>query len=131
MGGQILRMLTKIDSRMIRQRDPARHRRWWHSPDGDLLVDQDLRTDETIFFELDWEGDAGVRECVRWGRVIGLSTGTLDTGDRLGALAYKQSPIILLDPEVRSARLVEARRFLKGSGVPGVIQEEILSRLRD
>ena len=123
--------MRKVDSRVVRQKNPDRHRRWYRSPEADLLVDWDSRTGDVVSFELDWENTSDLRPYVRWGRGVGLTTGRLDTGDRLGALEYKRSPMVLLDDKLEGGRLDGARLVLRKSGLTPDLQTELLKLLRD
>ena len=123
-------ILRKMDSKIVRQRNPNRHRRWYCSSKIDLLVDMDRKTGNLVSFELDWENSSELRPYVRWGRGVGLTTGRLDTGDTLGALKYKSSPIVFLDDQLIPKRVFAAREVVKRSGIHPELIENLLDRLR-
>lgn len=122
-------MLDKVDSSVVRQPNERRHRRWWHSPEGDLIIDWDRKSGDLVYFEIDWESCGEHRCYVRWGRGVGLSTGVVDTGDNRGALEYKASPVIYFDEELSRDRVRGARAFLSASGISQNIWREIADHL--
>jgi hypothetical protein len=75
-------VLTKIESRVVRQPDSRVRRARSQSAQGDVVLMHDAETGEFLSFELDCEGRRGVqRAYVTWARSIGLRTGAVDAGE--------------------------------------------------
>lgn len=123
-------MLTKIESRVVRQPDSRVRRAWYQSASADVVLHHDAMTGEFLSFEIDWEGRRSVRRAyVTWARGIGLRTGTVDTGEEGGALRYKAAPVVLWDWKVRPTHVQEARRLIEQSSIEEGLRESILRRL--
>ena len=123
-------MLTKIESRVVRQPDSRVRRAWYQSAAADVVLLHDAETGEFLAFEIDWEGRRGVRRAyVTWARAIGIRTGSVDTGEDRGALHYKAAPVVVWDFSVHLGRVEEARRFIERSCIEEGLRESILKRL--
>lgn len=122
-------MLTKIESRVVRQPDSRVRRAWYQSASADVVLQHDAETGEFLGFELDWEGRRGTRRCyVTWAREIGVRTGVVDTGEGDG-LSYKAAPMVLWDFNPRPDLVQEARRLVDRSCIEEGLRESILKRL--
>jgi hypothetical protein len=123
-------MLTKIESRVVRQPDSRVRRAWYQSSSSDVVLLHDAETGEFLSFEIDWEGRRGIRRSyVTWARGIGLRTGYVDTGEEGGALRYKSAPVVLWDFKVRPGHVDDARRLVERSCIEEGLRESILKRL--
>ena len=123
-------MLTKIESRVVRQPDSRVRRAWYQSAAADVILMHDAETGEFLSFEIDWEGRRGVRRAyVTWARSIGIRTGSVDTGEEGGALRYKSSPVVVWDFKIRASHVEEARRLVEQSCIEEGLRDAILKRL--
>jgi hypothetical protein len=122
-------MLTKIESRVVRQPDTRVRRAWYQSAEADVVLLHDADTGSFLSFELEWEGRrGGVRRAhLTWTRAIGLRTGVIDTGER--GLMYKASPVVVWDFKVRPDWVQDARRLVEASCIEEGLRESILKRL--
>jgi len=122
-------MLTKIESRVVRQPDPRVRRAWYQSAAAEVVLHHDADTGALRFFEIDFEGSPGVRRAyVAWARGVGLRTGSVDIDDD-GPLKYKASPVIVWDFRNRPRLIDDARRLIEGSSIEEGLRESILRRL--
>ena len=123
-------MLTKIESRVVRQPDSRVRRAWYQSASADVLLLHDAETGEFLSFEIDWEGRRGIRRSyVTWARGIGIRTGFVDTGEEAGPLQYKSAPIVVWDFKIRPEHVEEARRLIERSCIEEGLRDSILKRL--
>lgn len=123
-------MLTKIESRVVRQPDSRVRRAWYQSASADVVLMHDAETGEFLSFEIDWEGRRGVRRSyVTWARAIGVRTGYVDTGEEGEALSYKAAPVVLWDFKVDPHHIQEARRLIDRSCIEEGLRESVLKRL--
>lgn len=123
-------MLTKIESRVVRQPDSRVRRAWYQSASADVLLLHDADTGEFLSFEIDWEGRRGVRRSyVTWARGIGIRTGYVDTGEEGEALSYKAAPVVLWDLKPNPHHVHEARRLIDRSCIEEGLRESVLKRL--
>jgi hypothetical protein len=87
-------MLTKIESRVVRQPDSRVRRAWSRSAAAEVLLCHVAETGAFLSFEIDFEDRSGVRRAYgTWARGIGLRTGRVDTGED-GPAMYKSSPVV-------------------------------------
>ncbi len=122
-------MLTKIESRVVRQPDSRVRRAWYQSATSDVLLLHDAETGDLLSFEIDWEGRRGIRRShVTWARGIGLRTGYVDTGEEGNVLQYKSSPVVLWDFKVRPGHVEEARRLIERSCIEEGLRLSLLAR---
>lgn len=122
-------MLTKIESRVVRQPDSRVRRAWYQSAAADALLLHDADTGEFLSFELDWESRRGVRRAhLTWTRGVGLRTGTIDTGEG-DALQYKAAPVVIWDFRIRADFVADARRLIEHSCIEEGLREAVLKRL--
>lgn len=112
-------MLRKIDSKMVRQKDPLLRRRWYWSEEADLVVDRDRKTRELVWFELTWV-EGRFRFGCRWGRSEGVVTGAVDLGETGDVLQPKGAPILIPDSEPKPDRMEKARNILRASELPEI-----------
>ena len=122
--------LTKIDTRFLKPAPKHVRRAWYQSPAAEVVLEHDRTTGELLMFEIDWNALDTRRSYVRWDRSIGLRTGQVDTGDSIGSLHYKRSPMIYLDIRLKPRTLDEARRFLWRSGIDEGHRDSLFARLR-
>lgn len=123
-------MLTKIESRVVRQPDSRVRRAWYQSASADVVLFHDAQTGEFLSFEIDWEGRRGVRRAyVAWARGIGLRTGSVDTGEDRGALHYKAAPVVVWDFKVNPLHVEAARGLIERSCIEEGLRESIQKRL--
>ena len=123
-------VLTKIESRVVRQPDSRIRRAWYQSATAEVVLHHDAETGEFLYFEIDWEGRRGVRRSyVTWARAIGVRTGYVDTGEEGDALSYKAAPVVLWDLKPNADHLKEARRLIDRSCIEEGLRESILKRL--
>ncbi|HLY10802.1 MAG TPA: hypothetical protein VKW04_15975 [Planctomycetota bacterium] len=123
-------MLTKIESRVVRQPDSRVRRAWYQSATAEVVLHHDADTGAFLSFEIDFEGCAGVRRAyVCWARGVGVRTGSVNVGDEGGPLKYKASPVVVWDFRNRSRLVDEARRLIEGSSIEEGIRESILRHL--
>jgi len=123
-------MLTKIDTKVVRQPDSRGRRTWYQSASSDAILVHDADTGAFLSFELEWEGRRGVqRSYLTWTRGTGLRTGRVDTGEGGDALYYKAAPMILWDRQVDLNHLAEARHLIEHSCIEEGLRESILKRL--
>lgn len=122
-------MLTKIESRVVRQPDSKVRRAWYQSAAAEVLLHHDADTGAFLSFEIDFEGCSGVRRAyVTWARGIGLRTGRIDTGED-GPAKYKASPVVIWDYKNKPALIDEARRLIETSSIEEGLRDSILRRL--
>jgi hypothetical protein len=121
-------VLTKIDSKVVRQFDRRFRRAWYQSASSDVVLEHDLETGALLAFEIEGEGWGRNRWFVSWGRAIGLRTGEVDLGEGDG-LRYKAAPIVLWDFSVRPERIAQARRLVERSSIEEGFRESVLARL--
>ena len=122
-------MLTKIESRVVRQPDSRVRRAWYQSAAADVVLLHDADTGEFLSFELDWESRRGVRRAyLTWARGIGLRTGSIDTGEG-DTLQYKAAPVVFWDFKVRPDFVADARRMIERSCIEEGLREAVLKRL--
>ena len=123
-------MLTKIESRVVRQPDSRVRRAWYQSAVAEVVLHHDADSGAFLSFEIDFEGSRGVRRAyVMWARGVGVRTGRVDTGDDGGPLKYKASPVIVWDFQNRPALVAEARRLVERSSIEEGLRDSILLRL--
>jgi hypothetical protein len=123
-------MLTKIETRVVRQDDSRSRRAWYQSASSDAILIHDADTGEFLSFELEWEGRRRVeRSYLTWTRGVGLRTGRVDTGEGGDTLQYKAAPIVVWDRQVDPNHVAEARRLIEGSCIEEGLRESILKRL--
>jgi len=123
-------MLTKIESRVVRQPDGRIRRAWYQSASAEVLLHHDADTGALVSFEIDFDGCSGVRRAyVSWARGIGVRTGAVNIGDEGGPLKYKASPIIVWDFQNRPRLIESARRLVESSSIEEGLRESILRRL--
>lgn len=123
-------MLTKIESRVVRQPDSRVRRAWYQSATAEVVLHHDADNGTFLSFEIDFEGCAGVRRAyVLWSRGIGVRTGAVNVGDEDGPLKYKSSPVIVWDFRTRPNVVVQARRIVEHSSIEEGLRESILQRL--
>src|SRR5882724_10390271 len=109
-------MLTKIESRVVRQPDSKVRRAWYQSATAEVILHHDADTGTFLSFEIDFEGSSGVRRAyVSWSRGIGVRTGAVNVGDEGGPLKYKASPVVVWDFKNRPRLIDEARRLIETS----------------
>ena len=123
-------MLTKIESRVVRQPDSRVRRAWYQSAGADAVLLHDALTGDFLSFEIDFESRLGVRRAyVTWTRAVGLRTGFIDTGEEGGALHYKAAPVVVWHFQPRRDHVEEARRLVERSCIEEGLRESILKRL--
>lgn len=123
-------MLTKIESRVVRQPDTRVRRAWYQSAGADAVLLHDAQTGDFLSFEIDFESRLGVRRAyVTWSRAIGLRTGTIDTGEEGGTLHYKAAPVVVWHAKPHKEHVAEARRLVERSCIEEGLRESILKRL--
>jgi hypothetical protein len=123
-------VLTKIETRVVRQPDSRVRRAWYQSASADLVLLHDAQSGEFLSFEMDWEGRFGVRRCyVTWTRGSGLRTGRVDTGEDGDALHYKAAPLVAWDSRADERLIPEARRLVERSCIEEGLRESVLKRL--
>src|SRR5512144_2128422 len=65
-------VLTKIESRVVRQPDSRVRRAWYQSAQADVVLLHDAETGTLLSFELEWESRRGVRRAhLTWTRGVG------------------------------------------------------------
>jgi hypothetical protein len=123
-------VLTKIESRVVRQPDSRVRRAWYQSAEADVVLLHDAETGALLSFELEWEGRrGGVRRAhLTWARGVGIRTGVIDTGER--GLMYKASPIVVWDFRVRPQWVQDACRLIEASCIEEGLRDSLLKRLR-
>ena len=123
-------MLTKIETRVVRQDDSRTRRAWYQSASSDAILIHDADTGEFLSFELEWEGRRRVeRSYLTWTRGVGLRTGRVDTGEGGDSLQYKAAPIVVWDRHVDPNHVAEARRLIERSCIEEGLRDSILKRL--
>ena len=123
-------MLTKIESRVVRQPDSRERRAWYQSSGADVVLLHDAETGAFLSFELEWESRRGTRRAhLTWNRGVGIRTGLIDTGEDGPALRYKPSPVVVWDFKVRVDFVEDARRLILNSCIEEGLRESILQRL--
>jgi len=123
-------VLTKIESRVLRQPDGRERRSWYQSAQADAVLIHDALTGDFLSFEIDFESRLGVRRSyVTWARAIGLRTGSIDTGEEGGTLHYKEAPVVWWHVQPRPDHVEEARRLVERSCIEEGLRESILKRL--
>jgi len=123
-------VLTKIESRVVRQPDTRVRRAWYQSATADVILLHDAETGEFLSFEIDWEGRSSVqRSYVTWARGIGVRSGQVDTGEGEGALQYKAAPVVAWDFKLNPSLVTEARRLIERSCIEEGLRESVLKRL--
>jgi hypothetical protein len=123
-------MLTKIESRVVRQPDSRVRRAWYQSAESDAVLLHDAETGAFLSFELEWESRRGTRRAhLTWTRGIGVRTGVIDTGESGSALRYKESPVVVWDFKVRPDFVDDARRLIEASCIEEGLRDSILKRL--
>lgn len=123
-------MLTKIESRVVRQTDVRVRRAWYQSARADVVLIHDAETGEFLSFEIDFESRLGVRRAyVTWARAIGVRTGFVDTGEVCDALRYKAAPVLAWHFKPRADHVEEARRLVERSCIEEGLREAVLKRL--
>lgn len=125
-------MLTKIESRVVRQPDSRVRRAWYQSATAEVVLHHDVDTGTFLSFEIDFEGASGPgRAYVSWARGIGVRTGSVNAGDEGGPLKYKASPMVVWDIKNRIGLIGEACRLIEGSAIEEGLRDSILRRLAD
>jgi len=123
-------VLTKIESRVVRQPDSRVRRAWYQSATADVVLLHDAETGEFLSFEIDWESRRGLRRAyLTWTRAIGLRTGSIDTGEEGGPLRYKSSPVVVWDFKINPLHVDAARGLVERSCIEEGLRESILKRL--
>jgi hypothetical protein len=123
-------VLTKIETRVVRQPDSRVRRAWYQSASADVVLLHDADSGEFLSFEMDWEGRFGVRRCtLTWTRGVGLRTGRVDTGEDGDSLHYKAAPVVAWDSKVDPKLVPEARRLIERSCMEEGLRESVLKRL--
>jgi len=124
-------MLTKIESRVVRQPDSRVRRAWYQSAEADVVLLHDAGTGAFLSVELEWESRRGTRRAhLTWTRGVGLRSGVIDTGESGPALRYKESPVVVWDFKVRPEFVDDARRLVENSCIEEGLRDAILRRLR-
>ncbi|HLF93694.1 MAG TPA: hypothetical protein VJB14_09530 [Planctomycetota bacterium] len=121
-------MLTRIESRVVRQPDSRIRRAWYQSASADVVLHHDAETGAFLWFEIEADGRGGRRWTVTWARAIGLRTGTVDTGET-EPLRYKAAAVVIWDFKPRGDRIEAARRLVAGSPIEEGLRDSILKRL--
>lgn len=123
-------MLTKIETRVVRQPDTRVRRAWYQSATADVVLLHDAETGAFLSVEMEWESRRGVRRCtVTWTQGAGLRTGRIDMGEEGGALHYKEAPVVVWDSKLDPALVAEARRLIDHSCIEEGLRDSILKRL--
>lgn len=86
-------------------------RRWFHSPDLDLIVWFD-EGDRPIGFQLCYETSRNER-AITWREGRGYDHSGVDAGDQRGTAGYKSTPILVADGLFDTNRVL--REFLEAS----------------
>lgn len=123
-------VLTKIESRVVRQPDSRVRRAWYQSASADVLLLHDAETGAFLSFEIDGEGRGCRRWTVTWARGVGVRTGAVDMGET-EPLRYKAAPVVIWDFKARADRIESARRLVESSSIEEGLRESILRRLRE
>ncbi|HVR82725.1 MAG TPA: hypothetical protein VMU54_00350 [Planctomycetota bacterium] len=127
---RLMFMLTKIESRVVRQPDSRVRRGWYQSAEAEVILYHDADTGTLLSFEIDFEGSAGVRRAyVSWAREIGVRTGSVNIGDEGGPSKYKASPVVIWDFKNRPRLIDDARRLVETSSIEEGLRDSILRRL--
>jgi len=122
-------MLTKIETRVVRQTDQRLRRAWYQSASADVILVHDADSGEFLSFEIDWEGRRERRRSyVTWTREAGLRTGHVDTGEG-DTLQYKAAPVVLWDSKTDPQHIQEARKLIERSCIEEGLREAVLKRL--
>ena len=121
-------VLTKIESKVVRQPDSRVRRAWYQSASADVVLHHDAETGAFLSFEIDADGRGGRRWTVTWARAIGLRTGTVDMGET-EPLRYKAAAVVIWDFRARADRIEAARRLIAASCIEEGLRESILARL--
>ncbi len=123
-------MLTKIESRVVRQPDSKVRRGWDQIATPEAVLHHDADNGTFLSFEIDFEGCGGVRRAyVSWSRGIGVRTGAVNAGDEGGPLKYKASPVIVWDFKNRPRLIDDARRLIETSSIEEGLRDSILQCL--
>ena len=123
-------MLKRVDPRVVRQPEKGVLRTLYHSASAEAVVDHDSKNGNLLSFEIDWEDTHGLRLYVRWAQEGVLQTGSIDTGDCLGSLNYKMSPILIRDVRIRPDLVEVARRLIENSSIEDDLRGAILNQLK-
>ena len=124
-------VLTKIESRVVRQPDSRVRRAWYQSAEADVVLLHDAETGALLSFELEWESRSAVRRAhLTWTRGIGIRTGRIDAGEEGPALRYKPSPVVVWDFRVRPEFVDAACRLIEASCIEEGLRDSLLKRLR-
>ena len=123
-------MLTKIESRVVRQPESRIRRAWYQSVSADVVLCHDAENGALLSFEIDGEGRGCRRWTVAWTRGVGIRTGSIDTGET-EPLRYKAAPIVLWDFKSRADRVEAACRLIESSCIEEGLRESVLRRLRE
>ena len=121
-------MLTKIESKVVRQPDARVRRALYQSDSAEVLLQHDADTGAFLSFEIDADGPGGRRWTVTWCRGAGLRTGAVDTGET-EPLHYKAAPMVIWDFTMRSDRIEAARRLIVASSIEEGLRDSVLRRL--
>jgi len=123
-------VLTKIESRVVRQPDSKVRRAWYQSATAEVLLHHDADQGTFLSFEIDFESGGDCRRAyVSWARGIGVRTGAVNVGDEGGPFKYKASPVIVWDFKNRPRLIDEARRLIETSSIEEGLRDSILQRL--
>jgi len=121
-------VLTKIESKVVRQPDARVRQAWYQSSSSEVVLHHDADTGAFLSFEIDADGRGGRRWTVVWCRGVGLRTGAVDTGET-EPLRYKASPIVIWDFTPRADRIEAARHLIAGSSIEEGLRDSVLRRL--
>jgi hypothetical protein len=118
-------MLTELQN--VRQTDAEFRRRWFSSPDMDLIVWYG-EAEEPEAFELYY--DKTVAEHVlAWRKDSGYSHLAVDDGEQKPALNYKQTPILIADGTMDARRIGSV--FADAAvGLPAELLAFVLAKIR-
>ena len=128
--GLTVRMLTKINTEVVRQPDQRVRRAWYQGPAAEVVLEHDADTGAFLAFEIEWDTACDRRAYVLWGRAVGLRTGGIDTGDPGDALKYKGSPLVLWHSGARPELVASAARLIARSGIEEGLRDAVLARLK-
>ncbi|MBI2206988.1 MAG: hypothetical protein HYU41_24405 [Candidatus Rokubacteria bacterium] len=120
-----MRPLTEVQD--VRQVPGEPRRRWFESPDFDLVVWWDA-SGAPEAFQLCYD-KTGAEHALTWHPGSGTEHAAVDTGDRVG-LGHKRAPTLVADGHVDLDRV--RQRFIEASGrVPPDIVAFVCAQLGD
>ena len=124
-------MLCKIASEVVRQPDARVRRAWYQSSTADVTLEHDAENGAFRAFEIEWDGPGARRDCVLWGRAVGVRTGSIDTGESGDALQYKAAPLLSWHFHPRPDLVRRAIRVVQASCIEEGLREAVLRRLNE